>query len=238
VETLQNPVNPPPVEQMELPQILQDAQTPTIPQTWIDRLAKGHKARSKKEEEWRTTQPSATEAPNQDEEAFLAMANADEEAQKKASLLAQQEMAKIKAAEGVEDQEEAKMSAAQAEADTELVVPEGSSVVKCNTATITFGPAQPRLTLLVDCLPAKGQQATMLSTALVPLKAAVEKKHGVAFWELLSYRDGDSFLAAYLRTAWQQEKPSGAFLVDSRSAEWRACGDVLTELADVVIRGC
>jgi hypothetical protein len=234
VETLQNPVNPPPVEQMELPQILQDAQTPTIPQTWIDRLSKGHKARSKKEEEWRTTQPSETEAPDQDEEAFLAMANADE-AQKKASLLAQQEMVKIKAAEGTEDQEEAKMSATQAEADTDLVVPVGSPLAGME---ITPAPAQQSLILFVDCLPAKGQSATMLSTALAPLKAAVEKKHGVAFWELMSYRDGDSFLAAYLRTAWQQEKPSGAFLVDSRSAEWRACGDVLTELADVVIRGC
>jgi hypothetical protein len=248
VETLQqNPVNPPPMEQMELPKILQDAQTPTIPQTWIDRLDKGHKARSKKEEEWRmnTTlqqakalkraQISADQSP---EGTYEVPEKMQEQAQARARELAQQEMAKIKAAEGTEDQEEATTSAVSTDPTPAPVrVKADTKAVADYNYHTTAGPTQSRLILLVDCLPAKGRQATMLSTALAPLKAAVEKKHGVAFWSLLSYREGDSFLAAYLRTAWQQEKPSGAFLVDSRSAEWRACGDVLMALADVVIRG-
>jgi hypothetical protein len=60
-------VNPPPVEQTELPATLVEEEKPTVPQAWIDRLAKGHKTRAEGEAEWRAEQAATTKTETMSE---------------------------------------------------------------------------------------------------------------------------------------------------------------------------
>ena len=94
--------------------------------------------------------------------------------------------------------------------------------------------------LYVDCLPVKGpsQNTLTLSELLRPMKDAVAKMKDVPYWNLLQYREGEQLLAACVEQQFTNgERPVGIILADSGTSEWKACGDVLTEIADVVVRG-
>ena len=90
----------------------------------------------------------------------------------------------------------------------------------------------------MDCFPVKGIEATtQLSELLRPMKDAVQKMKEVPHWNMVKYREGEILLAACTEKAFSEDKPEGAIIVDSLSGEWKACGDVLMEMADNVIRG-
>jgi hypothetical protein len=95
--------------------------------------------------------------------------------------------------------------------------------------------------LFVDCYPAKGASKlfgmTTLPELIRPMKDAVQQMKEVPHWNMVKFREGEILLAACVEAQFRKERPLGIVLCDSFSGEWKACGDVLTELADAVVRG-
>jgi RecB family exonuclease len=117
------------------------------------------------------------------------------------------------------------------------LAPTGSKVAVAKTEAPA--PAS-KFVLYVDCLPVKcpSQSILTLSELLRPLKDAVAKMKDVPYWNVLPFREGEQLLAACAEQQFTNgERPMGVILADSGSMEWKACGDVLTEIADVVVRG-
>lgn len=211
-------VNPPPVEQTELdPALAKAAEKPT-PQTWIDRLKKGHKPRTDDEKVWRKEQEkvldettkAAVEKPVETEKPDKAAFDAEGEVPFPTD--------KDGSCQATKEHKEQKAEDVMRQFDDGLFI------------------------LMVDCFPAKGASKlfgmTTLAEVLRPFKDAVQKMKDVPHWNLVKYREGETLLAACTEQQFRTNgKPLGIVLADSFSGEWKACGDVLTELADVVVRG-
>lgn len=204
-------INPPAIPPAELDPELAEIIKKPIPDIWKTRLAKGHKARTDDEKAWRAQQkpeePQWMENQGPNAEQVVEPASAKEEREQR-----------------------------WREAKQEEAVATNLQPVRKDTRL-----AASKLTLFVDCFPAKGTNGDPLVTlaeVLRPMKNAVQEMKGVPFWNLLKYREGETLLAACVEQQFKVEGvPNGNVLVDSASGEWKACGDVLTELADVVIRG-
>ena len=99
--------------------------------------------------------------------------------------------------------------------------------------------AKDALVLYMDCLPIKnvGHDHVMLSDYLAPAKRAIEEEHERLYWNLLKYREGEQLLAAHCKVLIKEEPPKGPIFVDTKSNEWKACADVLSESASVMIQG-
>lgn len=100
--------------------------------------------------------------------------------------------------------------------------------------------AQASFVLAVDCYPAKLPEGTMITT-LADLTSAARTamvgQYNVAHWNLLDYRRGEAVLAAVIEKQLADEPFVGVLLCDSRSDEFKACGTVLADRADLVLRG-
>lgn len=238
-------VNPPPVEPVELHPAIEDATKPTIPQTWVDRYRKGHKARSPEEEAWRVEQnqlpegqrtilakaapgdvPPVTEEPDAPEKPDLPIPTASEVVE---ATLAESNRVFEATPETL-----AEVPVQEAPPAEPPVTPQ-NEVTNLNVED-SFG--EPTLRLYIDCYPAKGvDHAVPLSELLRPMKNAVQEMKSVPHWNMVKYREGETLLAACVEQSFRQDKPDTDVLVDSFTGEWKACGDILMELADVVIRG-
>ena len=97
------------------------------------------------------------------------------------------------------------------------------------------------MVLAVDCLPAKGSPFlggnVDLTEILRPFKDQIQTEAKLPHWNLLDYRKGEQMLAALLEKNLNENRHEAVIVCDSRSDEWKACGSILTERADIVIRG-
>jgi hypothetical protein len=249
-------VNPPPIEEEPLDESIQEAIKPITPQTWIDRFRKGHKARSEDEIKWRAEQEKLPESqraiiaagsapdptPDPVQDAIEAKADAAAEATAPEPMPYEPEapaephpqpltnvpvLSPSELAEGpthIKGTVEHIMNAHNPVGPTEPVAEDH--------------PKQPTLRLYVDCFPVKGVRSTIqLSEVLRPMKDAVQRMKQVPHWNMVKYREGEILLAACTQQSFAEEKPDYDVVVDSLSGEWKACGDVLMEMADCVIRG-
>ena len=228
-------VNPPPVEEQPLAPELEEAAKPVVPQAWKDRLSKGHKPRAEGEAEWRAEQLKA-DAPIAPEKEAIApepASIAPEPATEKAGFDPSQVEVKAdgKTVEGLGEVE------ATVESEPKVVVPKGSGKGKSNGTSLDKS-----FVLMVDCWPAKMAVNSFgvrtLAEVLRPMKDAVQEMKDVPYWNLVKYREGETLLAACTEQAWRgDDRPEGIVLADSFSSEWKAVGDIATELADIVVRG-
>lgn len=219
-------INPPPVEEQELDPRIQGAMTPPVRQAWVDRYRKGHKARTPEEETWRAAQDALPEGQR--------------------TVVAKAEMKVTSEVPGapIETEVLGEDLPAPTPVEPEAAPEPTPSVIPDNRCEITLeddgadSEDDPLFRLYIDCAPVKGTDpAIPLATLLRPFKDHIQESKQVPHWNLLKYREGETLLAAYTETALRATKPDADVLVDSFSGEWKACGDVLMELADIVVRG-
>ncbi len=220
-------VNPPPVEAAELDPELAEAIKEKIPETWRTRVAKGHKARNAKEEKWRAEVTAA-----------IRKAAGDPVEDPASTVVVETHGTPQERELPPSSPHTTEISTEEAEALVAAIRKQEKEPGALQPVTSLVGP----FILMVDCVPAKGADKlhgmTTLSEVLRPMKDAVQQMKDVPHWNLLKYREGETLLAACVEQQFRETgSPLGIVLVDSSSGEWKACGDVLTELADVVIRG-
>jgi hypothetical protein len=90
--------------------------------------------------------------------------------------------------------------------------------------------------LLVDALIEKGASLRRVDDLIRPVREELEQKTQCVHYLTIDYGKGPAMLAAGLREAFQTNKPSGVFTVDSRAVD-AAVLTVLAEFADNIVRG-
>jgi len=226
-------VNPPPVEEQPLAEEIVEATKPVIPQTWVDRFRKGHKARNAEEEAWRVEQNKL--APEQ--RTVLAAGNAPDPSPDPvadaAEAVVEEDLSPI-----VDMEEVVPSEYREPPAPAEEDIPVATDEANYKSQLVCINELG--LTLMVDCYPVKGdieEHQQTLSQFTRPFKDRIQADKQVPHWNMVRYREGETLLAALVEQDLRKNYYTGVIVVDSRSGEWKACGDILTEMANVIIRG-
>lgn len=98
--------------------------------------------------------------------------------------------------------------------------------------------AEPRFTLLVNCVVAKGDtEAVLLADYVKPFLPAIAQHLQQPHWNTAEFGRGKSFLAMAVEHQMAKEPFDGTLYVDTRTPEGEACLASLERLADHVVRG-
>lgn len=143
-----------------------------------------------------------------------------------------EEAAEVAAAEAAKAAEEA---AEEAKAEAAKAAPKKTTKAKKSSGKSSMGG----LVIFLDTFQVKGGLETVsLAEFTADFKAAIEEQYEVGYWNGLKFYQGEQHLGACLSQHLKEETINQVILCDSRSSEWKACGGVLLEKADLVIKGC